>query len=202
MKKYILTLLLAITALAASAEFRWGPTAGVNVTNYYWRQPLLKSDYRAGFNAGLQGELMIPGIGFGIDMGLLYAWQGASVNLGNQYVWSSDGYTDTDFRIHTIQVPVHLRFKWTRLNGAEHYAAPLAFVGPVFNFAAGQSKCDAIETPAGSVGLQFGIGGEFLEHIQLTCCYQWGVTYQLRTVKLDNLSARASAWVINVSYLF
>ena len=104
--------------------------------------------------------------------------------------------------MHTIQIPVHLRFKWTRMNGVEHYVAPFAFVGPTFNFKVASSKCDAIEKPAGSVGLQFGLGGELLEHIQLSLSYQWGVTYELRTVKLDNLSATASSWNINVAYLF
>lgn len=202
MKKYIVTLLLLISALTASAEFRWGPTAGVNINNYYWKQPLLSSQYRCGLNAGLLGEIMIPGIGFGIDLGLNYNMHTATVNLGDHYVWSSDGYTDTNFTMHSIQVPVHLKFKWTRMNGVEQYIAPFAFVGPAFNFTVSQSKCDAIEHPTGNIALQFGAGAEFIEHIQVWFCYQWGVTYEMRTVKLDNMSARSSAFNINVAYLF
>ena len=202
MIKKALLIILAAVALTASAEFRWGPQAGLNINDYYWKQPLLKSDMRCGANAGLLGELMIPGIGFGVDFGLMYNLHSATIDLGSHYVWSSDGYKDIDYRMHTIQNPVHLRFKWTRMNGVEHYVAPFAFVGPTFNFKVASSKCDAIEKPAGSVGLQFGLGGELLEHIQLSLSYQWGVTYELRTVKLDNLSATASSWNINVAYLF
>lgn len=202
MIKKALLIILAAVALTASAEFRWGPQAGLNINDYYWKQPLLKSDMRCGANAGLLGELMIPGIGFGVDFGLMYNLHSATIDLGSHYVWSSDGYKDIDYRMHTIQIPVHLRFKWTRMNGVEHYVAPFAFVGPTFNFKVASSKCDAIEKPAGSVGLQFGLGGELLEHIQLSLAYQWGVTYELRTVKLDNLSATASSWNINVAYLF
>lgn len=191
-----------MVCLTASAEFRWGPAAGLNINNYYWRQPLLESSYRCGVNAGIMGELMIPGIGFGVDIGLLYNMHSSTVNLGSHPVWSNDGYTDINYRQHTLQIPLHLRFKWTRMNGVEQYAAPFAFVGPAFNFALGKSMCDAIEQPAGSVGIQFGLGGEFLEHIQLSVCYQWGVTYALRTIKLDNLSARSSSWNINLAYLF
>lgn len=176
--------------------------AGVNFTQFYWKQPLLESKYRAGANAGLLGELMIPGIGFGVDLGVLYNLHTANVNLGSQYVWSSDGYGTVDYRMHTIQIPVHLRFKWTRMNGFEHYAAPFAFVGPAFNFTVGTTDCPALEHPAGSVGIQFGIGGEFLEHLQLSFCYQWGVSYDIRTVKLDNLSARNDSFNINIAYLF
>lgn len=202
MRRIILSILTLLSVLTVSAEFRWGPNVGLNINNYYWKQPLLKSDYRCGVNAGVLGELMIPGIGFGIDMGLSYNMHSGFIDLGSYPVWSNDGYKDLNFTMHTVQIPVHLRFKWTRMNGVEQYAAPFAFVGPVFSFTAAQSKCAAIEHPAGCVGLQFGLGGEFIEHIQLSFCYQWGVTYELRTVKLDNLSARSSSWNINIAYLF
>ena len=58
MIKKALLIILAAVALTASAEFRWGPQAGLNINDYYWKQPLLKSDMRCGANAGLLGELM------------------------------------------------------------------------------------------------------------------------------------------------
>lgn len=202
LKKLITLAILAIVCFTASAEFRWGVQAGVNVSNYYWKQPLLKSSYGVGPTAGLIGEIMIPGIGFGIDFGLRYNMRASSVNLGDHYVWSSDGYGDVNYKLHQLQLPVNLRFKYTNLNGFEQYAAPFVFAGPVFNFALKQSNCPAIEHPAASVGLQFGLGGEFLEKIQLSFAYRLGVAYEIRTVKLDNLSARSSGFNINVAYLF
>lgn len=56
--------------------------------------------------------------------------------------------------------------------------------------------------PVGSVGIQFGLGGEFLEHIQLSASYVLGVTYSVRTVKLDNISGRTSYWSVNLACLF
>ncbi len=202
MKKFVLLIVLAICSLTASAEFRWGPTAGWNISNYYWKQPLLKSSQKSGFQAGVMGELMIPGIGFGIDLGARYGYREATVNLGEYPVWNLDGYGDTTLKLHRLEIPVSLRFKWTRMDGLEHYIAPFAFVGPVFNFNLAQCDCGAIEHPAGSVSLQFGLGAEFLEHIQLSASYLWGTCYDIRTVKLDNNSARNSAWAINVAYLF
>lgn len=202
MKKFLAIIILVIVSLSASAEFRWGPTAGVNFTQFTWRQNLLQSGYKPGANAGVIGELMIPGIGFGIDMGLLYNYHTAAINLGSHYVWSSEGYGDVNYNIHSIQIPAHLRFKWTRMNGLEHYVAPFAYIGPAFTFPAVTSKCDAIEHPTGSVSLQFGIGGEFLEHLQLSFNYQWGISYEIRTVKLDNLSGRPSAFNVNIAWLF
>lgn len=193
---------MAVSAISASAEFRWGPTIGWNTSNFYWKQPLLKSSQKSGFQAGLMGELMIPGIGFGIDMAARYAYHESSINLGDYPIWSNDGYENGNLKLHRLEIPLNLRFKWTRMDGFEHYAAPFAFVGPVFAFNLSQSKCDAIEHPAGSVGVQFGLGGEFLEHIQLSASYIWGTCYDIRTVKLDNNSARNSSWTINLSYLF
>ena len=67
MKRFLLSILAAVVCVAASAEFRWGPTAGVNVTSYKYSQDLFAIDPSVGGSAGVMGELMFPGIGFGID---------------------------------------------------------------------------------------------------------------------------------------
>lgn len=200
MKKLLLIILIAAGALSASAEFRWGPSASAYFGKYYWRQPLIESKMQPAFSAGLLGELMIPGIGFGIDMGLNYAMHSAKLDLGAHKVW--EGYGEVPFKLHSIEVPVHLRFKWTRMEGVEDYVAPFAFAGPIFQFHVSQSKCDAIEHPVGTVALQFGIGAELFKKFQVSGSYIWSPTYEIRTIKLDNLSARNSGWNVNLTYLF
>ncbi len=202
LKKILSIMLIAITAFGASAEFRWGPTAGVNISNLYWKQDLIGNHTLCGPQVGILGELMIPGIGFGIDMALKYQMHGATVDFGQREVWASDGIENQKLWLHTLQLPINLRFKWTRMNGLEQYVAPFAYAGPVFQFNLAHSNCKAIEMPVGTVGIQFGIGGEFLEHIQLSAGYLWGVTYEMRTIKLDNFSARSQGWQINLAYLF
>lgn len=202
MKRILLSLLLVFTFFTASAEFRWGPTAGINISTLHWTQKLATTKHTVGVNAGLMGEIMIPGIGFGIDFGLKYAMHGAKVNFGEQYVWASDGFGNENINIHTLQIPLNLRFKWTRMNGTERIAAPFVYAGPVFTFNLATSKLDCIEHPAGSFGLQCGIGGEFIEHLQLSVGYLWGMSYDVRTVKLDNFSARNQGWQVNLAWLF
>ncbi|MDE6009968.1 MAG: hypothetical protein K2F87_00780 [Muribaculaceae bacterium] len=201
-KRLFFTILFAVVALGASAEFRWGPTAQVYLGNYRWKQPLIDSKMEPGFTAGIIGELMIPGIGFGIDMGVNYAMHSAKLNLGAHEVWASDGYGIVPFKLHSIEVPVHLRFKWTRMEGIEDYIAPFAFVGPVFQFHVSQTKCAAIEHPLGSVALQFGIGAEIIKRIQIFGSYEFNPTYEIQTVKLDNYSARNSGWTVGAAWLF
>ena len=189
-------------ALGASAKFRCGPTVGANFDTFHWKQSLIESTMLPGFSAGLQCEVMIPGIGFGIDFGLKYANRGGRCCFGDQFVWSSDGIGDTDLRFHTIQVPLNLRFKWTRMDGFENYLAPFAFAGPQFNFNVANTKCEAIRRVGAAVGLEVGLGVELFKRYQLSAGYVWDVTYDTETYKLDNFSARIEGWMIDFAVLF
>lgn len=202
MRSLLAVLLLIGVCFGASAKFRWGPTAGVTITKIKWKQDLITNQNLTGFNVGVMGELMIPGIGFGIDLAIKYNMRGGKVHFGEQVIWSSDGYGNTDMKFHTLQIPLNLRFKWTRMQGIENYIAPIVFGGPVFNFNMSTSKCDAIEHPAGSIGLQCGIGAEIYKKYQITAGYLWDVTYDIRTVKLDNFSGHIDGWFVNLAVLF
>lgn len=201
MRKLLLVLSLLI-ALSASAEFRWGPSLGLNVSTYSWKQDLVSTNRATGFSAGITGELMIPGIGFGIGTGLNYRMNGADVNFGQREVWSSQGFGMSNVRIHTIQLPLNLRFKWTRMEGFEQYLAPFVFGGPVFTFNCGGSNARMLDIPVGTVDLQVGGGAEIFERWQIFGGYYWGVSYQIRTKLLDNFSARPRGWFIGASWLF
>lgn len=204
MKRKLIVLILLITTAVSTinAEFRWGPTAGINVSSLFWKQKLITTDQTCGFNAGIMGELMIPGIGFGVDFGLRYSYRGAKVHFGEKEIWSSSGYGTENVMFHTLQLPVNLRFKWTRMEGLEHYIAPFVYGGPLFNFNLSVKDVPAIEYPFGSVGLQCGLGFELLERYQISAGYLWGVSYDCRTIKLDNFSARTQGWQVNVAVLF
>lgn len=202
MKKFLLTFLLALCLFPVSAKFRWGPEASLNISNFYWKQKLVTTTQACGVNAGIKGELMIPGIGFGIDLGLRYNLHGATVNFGEQKVWAIDGYGKENVWLHTVQIPVSLKFKWTKLNGLEDKIAPFAYAGPIFSFTVGSNDVPMLEKPTGSVALQCGLGAELWKHFQLSAGYYWGVTYEIQTVKLDNFSARPQGWNVNLTYLF
>ncbi|MCM1377591.1 MAG: PorT family protein [Clostridium sp.] len=201
-KGIIIAGIMAAAAMPAAAEFRWGPTAGTDVSSFSWRQDLVDTRHKFGFQAGVMGEIMIPGIGFGIDLGVRYNQHGADVNFGERPIWSLDGYGDESIMIRSIQIPLDLRFKWTRLDGFEHYAAPFVYAGPVFSFIMSSGDCEAVEHPTGTIGIQVGGGVELFEHWQLSGGYHFGVAYEVRTVKLDNFSARSNGWNINLTYLF
>lgn len=194
--------MMALTALVGSAEFRWGPMAGVNVSTFCWKQDLVQTRRSAGVTAGLAGELMIPGIGFGIGTGLNYQMNATKVNFGQREIWASQGYGRETVAVHTLQIPLNLRFKWTRMEGFEQYLAPFVFGGPVFTFNLAGDHSGMLDIPAGTVDMQVGGGVELLQHLQVSGGYYWGVSYQIRTKLLDNFSARPQGWFINAAWLF
>ncbi len=201
MKKLVLALMAIICSLGANAELRWGPTASVNFNNFHWKEPLLETHMRTSFDAGIMAEIMIPGIGFGVDTGLTYGMRSSKINFGQWEVWKSDGFDNENVVLHTINIPLHLRFKYTRLEGVEETIAPLAYAGPVFSFNVA-GNCKALEQPIGTVSLDFGLGCELFQKFQISVGYLWGLSYATRTVKLENLSARADGFRVNLAYLF
>lgn len=204
MRKFLLIFLISLISLSAAAEFRCGPIIGVNGSSLYWKQDLVTTHYKIGGSAGILGELMIPGVGFGVDIGLRYQLNGAKVNFGERPVWSQepDNMGNEDVWIHTIQIPLNLRFKYTRLDGLERIVAPFVYGGPVFTFNVATSNLPVIEHPGGTIDLQIGAGAELWEHLQISGGYYWGVSYQVRTIKLDNFSARPQGWFVNAAWLF
>lgn len=186
----------------AFAQFRWGAQAGVNVNNLQFKQELVTIDKSAGFSAGVTGEMMFHGIGFGLDIGLHYEMTGAKVHLGERKMWSSQGYGNEQFRMHYAVIPLHVRFKWTRMGGLEEKIAPLAYFGPEFSILAGHSKCDAMDFAGGALALDMGGGFEIMRRWQLTAGYNMGMTYVVKAKVLTNYSARNRYWYIRGTYFF
>lgn len=202
MKKILLSLIFLAVAVSASAKFRVGPVVGANFSSLHWSQQLMKSSMLPGFSAGAQCEVMIPGIGFGVDFGLKYVNHGGKVYFGEQFIWSSDGIGTTDLRMHTIQLPIDVRFKWTRMDGFENYLAPFVYAGPQFNFNVANTKCEAVDRQSVSVGVQVGLGVELWKQFQLSAGYVWGMSDVYRTKKLDDFNCHLNGWMIDFAVLF
>lgn len=197
----------------AHAQFRYGPILGGNVTNFHFKQKLVDVKSQFGGHAGLQAEMIFPGIGLGLDFGLLYYMNGAKVNLGQCAIWQGapelglKGFGNERVLLHNIQIPVHLRWKWTKMNGFEDYLAPIVYAGPDFNIQAGHSPVKAGNRKAftfsgGDVGITVGAGVELFKHYQITAGYTWGVTYVCKTRLLEDFSATCSGWQFRLAYLF
>jgi hypothetical protein len=204
MKKYLLSLIIivALGAASASAQFRYGPMVGVDITNLKFRQNLFTVDQSVGFSAGVATELMFPGIGFGINSGIYYEQRGATLHLGEREIWSSLGYGTDRSYLHYIEIPIHLRFKYTRLNGLEDYIAPFVYGGPSFSILAGHSDVKALSYAGGEMGLTAGLGFEIYKNWQVSASYTWGMVYATKTKLLDDFSAKNRTWDVRFTYFF
>ncbi len=204
-RKLISILLLFIATVGAvnmSAQFRYGGMVGANMTNLTFKQDLMTVDKSVGYSAGAIGEMMFPGIGFGIDLGLYYEKRGAKLHLGEREMWASQGLGTEKAYLHYLVIPIHLRFKYTRLNGFEDKLAPFIYAGPSVGFLVGHSKISSMEYAAGELGVDVGIGAEIMRNWQLSVSYNYGFTYALKDKILTNFSARNTTWAVRVAYLF
>lgn len=205
MKKIILAAIAAIalfSAPAAKAQFRYGPMIGASITDLKFKQDLFSGESSPGFSAGVIAEMMFPGIGFGIDLGLYFEERGAKINLGEREMWSSLGYGKERLGLHYLALPFHLRFKYTRMNGFEDILAPFVYAGPTFGIRLANSNIKALDYSGGDLSLEFGLGGEILRKWQVSVSYNMGMTYVTRAKILTNFSARACEWNLRVAYLF
>ncbi|MGN1246471.1 MAG: outer membrane beta-barrel protein [Muribaculaceae bacterium] len=206
MKKILLIVAVIATALAnsltASAETRWGVTAATNISNMKFNQDLASTSQVCNFSVGVTGELIIPGIGFAVDGSLLYSQLGSKINLGEYPVWSTDGIGSPRTYQHYLEIPLNLKFKYSNLNGIENTIAPIVFGGPTFTILMAHSDIPALKYAGGEFSAHVGMGCELIRRIQVTASYNWGLTYALRTVKLDQYSAKNRYWRVAVTYMF
>ena len=205
MRKLDICLVVLATIIGtaeSSAQFRYGPTLGVDVTDLIFKQDIFTVEKSTGFSAGVAAEYMFPGIGFGIDTGLFYTQRGAKLNLGEKYIWSSEGYGNERSYLHYFEIPFHLRFKYTNLGGLEDYVAPYVFGGPSFNLLFAHNNLDALEYAKGEIGMTAGFGLELWKRWQIQGSYTWGVVYSVKTALLDNHSAKNRTMKVSLVYLF
>lgn len=208
MNKSKLTILAAMAAgavaLNAHADSRLGVTVGGNYNEVHFKQTdIIKLDKQMGVTAGVTGEYMIPGIGFGVDASLLYTMRGSKLYLGEKKIWSSQGIGNENCTLHYIDVPLNLKFKYRNLNGIENTIMPIVFAGPTFSFLAGHSKCgDALDYKTVSVGLHAGLGCELFNKVQVNASYNFSIGSSLRTKLLDENDAKNRTWTVTATYFF
>ncbi len=207
LRSFALCLIAACAALCASAQFRYGPQVGVNISDMTFKQPIVSVNSTVNPAAALACEFMFTSFGLGIDFGVGYSATGAIVNLGEKPIWSLQGYDNERVMIHNLNIPLHLRFKWTKMQGFEDYLAPFIYGGPDFNIQVGHSShrrngSNAFKFSGGDVALTCGFGLEIMRNWQASFGYSWGVTYALRTSLLENYSSRSQGWNVKVTYLF
>lgn len=209
MIKYTKLIMLAVALMFAVSAFaqperRWGVTIGGNYNEIHFKQSdIFDSDPMFGGSIGVTGDLMIPGIGFGIDGSILYTLRQGKVHFGDKHAWESQGIETQAVRLHYIDVPLNLKFRYSRLGGLESSIMPFAYVGPTFSFHVGHNDVkDALRYTAVSVLLHAGIGVELFNKVQISGGYSFSVGQNLGTKILDEHVAKHRTWFVQATYFF
>ena len=204
MKKIILfitTLLIATAAASGQTTSRWGITAGATINEVHFKQHDIVPSRRAvGPQLGVTGEMNFSGIGFGVEGSLLYTLKQGKVNYGERTIWESQGFGDEMVSMHYLDVPLHLKFKYNRLGGAESTIMPMVFVGPQFSFLMHGNHGDINKYSPVSVYLDMGLGCELMERVQLRGGYNFSIGQSFHTKMLDENVAKNRTWYFNVTW--
>lgn len=208
----IVAVILTLNTTFSMAQMRWGATVGLDVTNLKWnqtsfRQQPFESSRSVGYTAGIIGEYEIPGIGFGIDLGLQYAQRGATMNMGDFTVWADDGYGNERSYLHYLDIPIHFRFKYTNLNGFERKVAPFVFVGPDISVLLTHNSLkkggeEAFKYKGILLGIEVGLGAEVYRDWQVSVSYNLDATGAMESKKLNGLRSHNRTWKVAVTRFF
>lgn len=195
-------MLVATLCAQAQPQRRWGITVGGNYNEIHFKQSdIFQSDRMFGPSVGITGDMMIPGIGFGVDGSILYTMRQGKVHFGDKLAWSSLGIENQTVCLHYIDVPLNLKFRYSNLGGLESTLMPFIYAGPTFSFLAGHNKVDdALKYTTVNVLLHAGIGVELFNKVQLSGGFSFSVGQNLRTKLLDEHVAKHRTWFIQATY--
>lgn len=191
-----LIVLMAIIAVPASAQLKFGVKGGLNISSVHFSSDLLKADNVTGFQIGPMIETTIPLIGVGLDAAILYSQKGMDMKSGTGISTS----VKTDY----IDVPVNFKWKF----GLPILKAYLA-AGPYVGFRVGGDKfwdvpgnvIGQVKAKNFSAGLNFGAGVELIRHLQVGFNYGLGLTDNYSAEKID-LNAKNRGWSVTAAILF
>lgn len=193
-----------VVTLAAQAqpERRWGVTVGGNYNEIHFKQTdIFDSDRMFGGSIGITGDMMIPGIGFGVDGSILYTLRQGKIHLGDKWAWASQGIETQAAKQHYLDIPINLKFRYKNLGGFESTLMPFIYVGPTFSFLVGHNKVDdALRYTTVNVLLHAGIGVELFNKVQISGGFSFSVGQNLGTKLLDDHVAKHRTWFIQATY--
>ena len=194
-------LVFVTVAAMAQTTSRWGITAGANVNEVHFKQnDIVPTSRMWGPQIGATGEMNFGGVGFGVDGALLYTLKQGKVNYGDRTMWAAVGAGNETVSMHYLDVPLHLKFKWHRLNGLESTLMPLMYVGPQFSFLVHGNHSDLNSYPPVNVYLDMGAGVELMERVQLRAGYNFSIGQSFHTKLLDENVAKNRTWYMNVTW--
>ena len=207
MKIFWKTILVAIIAMAgvgqASAQFRFGIKAGVNLNSLHFSnvKENLSKDNGCGFTGGIMTEFQVPIIGLCLDASLMYTHMSASSDI---YTTDESGaISDKPLAQNKnfLEVPINLKYKL-----GLPVIHPYIFTGPSFAFKLGGDN-DVFKTKTFQCAWNVGLGVELFSHLQLSGSYGFVMNNIMKTAGIvsntsNDIKLKNNYWTITAAYLF
>ena len=166
--KKLFTAIVAVVALVAAqpaqAQFKFGLTGGLNITDMKFSGDAVTKDNREGFFIGPKVKFTLPVVGLAIDASAVYdqrSFKGANIDgteVGGETV-----------KQQYINIPINVRYSIGLGSLASIYAA----VGPQFGFNVGDKSWN-LNLGDGNSALN--LGGYSLKSSNLSANFSLGVT--------------------------
>ena len=193
--KCLLILVALLVVSTADAQMRFGAKGGLNIAKAEFNKDVFKSDNITGFHIGPTLETMFGKGGLGLDLALLYSQKG----------FKSD---DETVKNSYIEVPVNLKFKF-----GMPLVNPYIAAGPYIGFLVSGDKPwtvsntiqEQIKAKSFSAGLNFSVGADIFDKLQLGLNYGWGLTDNYETFEgknVDSYTGKSHTWSISATYFF
>lgn len=212
MKKTLVILLVAIMGLGyagqSQAQFKFGPRIGLNVNRMSINKDVFDGENRCGFTGGVEAEYIFPVINLGFDLSLMYSYMDSKVKAE---VGSLSVNERTKTGKHFLEIPLNIKYKIS-IPAISNILRPYVYTGPSVAFKLDKSKDDALfDTKTSQWAWNLGLGLEFINHLQISAGYGFGINNIMDGVKIPGVGATINAgsikaknnyWTISAAYLF
>lgn len=194
----ILMMVGASQLTTASAQFRFGVVAGLNVGKLDLKNVnnMVDKSNQAGFTGGLMAEFTVPVIGVGGDISAMYVRRNSEFMMNNELEKNDRDY---------IEIPVNLKWKIS-LPVVGNIVKPYIATGPSFSFLTSKRAInDAYKNKSFDTSWNIGFGVQLINHIQIGARYGFGMTKALKAINVTDdagIKAKNDYWTITAAYLF
>lgn len=201
-KLVVITLLLLSMSVFTISAQQLGVRAGVDLNSSNIRFNNIDANLRTGFHVGVISDFDLPLIGWKINTGLLYSYDGFTLK---QSYGNNTGIT-YHFNNNNLEIPINLRKEFNLLavkpfvqGGvyASYLISGRVKDGTSSNKMEFKSSNDRID-----VGLNFGVGASVISKLRLVANYNLGFNRKQILLGQDVVSYKNAFWSLSAEYIF
>lgn len=199
-KKIMLTLMMVLVcAGAASAQFRFGIKAGLNVNSLHFNKDLFESDNQCGFTAGVMTEFTVPLVGLCFDLSAMYTRMNAQAEIDAPGV-DKEGSVGKNF----LQIPLNIKYKF-QIPVVASIIKPYIFTGPELSVKLDNKTWENLKTKTCQWAWNVGIGVELIKHLQVSGSYGFGMNNVVKSftgANASDMDLKNNYWTVTAAWLF